>query len=106
MEHSANLSNHSEPLIDYDYPLRSEIEFGLDGQNYSIELTEGGADELRAQLAPFIEAGRLVRSECDDSDGFHPRLAPFIEIARLARLERARAQALPAEEPSERSLDQ
>ncbi|GAA5152527.1 Lsr2 family protein [Microbacterium pseudoresistens] len=34
------------------------VHFSLDGNAYEIDLTHARAEELRAALAPFIEAGR------------------------------------------------
>ena len=34
------------------------IDFGLDGKNYEIDLSDDNAAKLRDALAPFIEAGR------------------------------------------------
>jgi hypothetical protein len=34
------------------------VEFGLEGKNYEIDLSDDNAAKLRDALAPFIEAGR------------------------------------------------
>ena len=34
------------------------VDFGLDGRNYEIDLSDDNAAKLRDALAPFIEAGR------------------------------------------------
>ena len=34
------------------------VDFGLDGKNYEIDLSDDNAAKLRDALAPFIEAGR------------------------------------------------
>ncbi|MWB97492.1 histone-like nucleoid-structuring protein Lsr2 [Agromyces seonyuensis] len=36
------------------------VDFSLDGKRYQIDLTEAHAEELRAALAPYIKASRLV----------------------------------------------
>jgi hypothetical protein len=41
-------------------PADESVSFGLDGVLYDIDLSEVHAKELRAVLAPYIEAGRKV----------------------------------------------
>ncbi len=41
-------------------PNARPVRFGLDGCEYTVDLTEDRARELTAMLAPYIEAGRLV----------------------------------------------
>lgn len=41
-------------------PASQTIEFGIDGVNYSIDLSDGNADRLRATLHPYIDAGTRV----------------------------------------------
>lgn len=39
------------------------VEFGLDGETYEISLGVENQDKMRALLAPFIKAARVVRDE-------------------------------------------
>jgi hypothetical protein len=39
------------------------IVFGIDGQNWSIDLNAKHEGEMRAKLGPFLEAARRVRNE-------------------------------------------
>ncbi|MBX6356153.1 MAG: Lsr2 family protein [Micromonosporaceae bacterium] len=41
-------------------PATQTIEFGLDGVNYTIDLSDRNADKLRAALHPYIDAGTRV----------------------------------------------
>lgn len=41
-------------------PDASPVRFGLDGREYTIDLTDKNADGLAQFLAPYIDAGRLV----------------------------------------------
>lgn len=36
------------------------VAFGIDDQTYEIDLNKRNADRLRATLAPYVEAGRLM----------------------------------------------
>ncbi len=36
------------------------VTFGIDGANYEIDLSKHNAEQLRAALAPYVEAGRKV----------------------------------------------
>jgi len=36
------------------------IRFGLDGESYMIDLSEGNAVRLRSAIAPFVEAARKI----------------------------------------------
>jgi len=39
------------------------VEFGIDGERYTIDLTNEHADELREALARYVEAARKTGSE-------------------------------------------
>ncbi|WP_203790387.1 histone-like nucleoid-structuring protein Lsr2, partial [Paractinoplanes rishiriensis] len=52
------------------------IEFGLDGVNYTIDLSEKNAGKLRKALDPFLSAGtRVGRSGVDRRPARGPRAA-------------------------------
>lgn len=36
------------------------VKFAVDGVNYTIDLSDSNAEELRDRLAPFVESGRKV----------------------------------------------
>lgn len=58
------------------------VRFGLDGQQYEIDLRHENADELRAAFARYIAAGRRVDRQANDAKptrpggGGTPRTAP------------------------------
>jgi hypothetical protein len=39
------------------------VTFGLDGQTYELDLTDGHANELRTLFAPYVKAGRWSGTE-------------------------------------------
>jgi Lsr2 len=41
-------------------PADETVRFGVDGTQYEIDLSKGHAGELRAALAPFVQAARRV----------------------------------------------
>jgi hypothetical protein len=41
-------------------PADETVRFGVDGTHYEIDLSKGHAEELRAALAPFVQAARRV----------------------------------------------
>ena len=45
------------------------VEFGLDGVNYTIDLSEKNADKLQKILAPYLSAGTRVRASRIDGRG-------------------------------------
>ena len=44
-------------------PASERVRFGLDGINYEIDLSKENADRLREALAPFVGAGRRIKSQ-------------------------------------------
>jgi hypothetical protein len=51
-----------ELLDDLDKtPATQTVKFALDGRNYSVDLSDAHADELRAFLKPYVEAGRKAQ---------------------------------------------
>lgn len=49
--------------LDGKAPADETVEFKLDGVNYEIDLSNGNAQKMREQLAPWIAAGRKVGSK-------------------------------------------
>jgi len=43
-----------------DEPADTTVNFGLDGRDYEIDLTDANAEELREALGRYVEAGRKV----------------------------------------------
>lgn len=41
-------------------PADETVRFGVDGTHYEIDLSKGHAEQLRAALAPFVQAARRV----------------------------------------------
>jgi hypothetical protein len=50
------------------------IVFGIDGQNWSIDLNAKHESEMRGKLGPFLEAARKVRTEPGRGRGATPPL--------------------------------
>lgn len=44
-------------------PATATVTFGLDGQIYELDLTDGHAAELRTLFAPYVKAGRWSGTE-------------------------------------------
>lgn len=51
------------------------IRFALDSTQYEIDLTSANADTLRSALAPFIQAGRIIRTGHNNNS--KPSVAPM-----------------------------
>lgn len=41
----------------------AELSFGLDGADYTVDLTEANARKLRKALTPYLQAARKVKPE-------------------------------------------
>jgi hypothetical protein len=52
--------------LDGESYVAEEVHFGIDGQEYDIYLNDPHADDLRARLAPYIAAARIVEHVLDD----------------------------------------
>ncbi|KPI28071.1 Lsr2 [Actinobacteria bacterium OK074] len=48
---------------DWLYAGIENVQFGVDGATYEIELVSDRATEMRELLSPFIKAARIVRDE-------------------------------------------
>lgn len=71
----------------------STVEFGLDGVNYTIDLSTENAEQLRATMETFVEHAHRVggRKRARHTNGKAPRRAPAAEAPSGADREQKQA---------------
>ena len=68
-------------------PADSTVEFGIDGKNYEIDLSEANAKRLREALAEFVAAARRA-------NGRRRSAAPAAAAGRRPSIDREQNQAI------------
>lgn len=69
------------------------VQFGFDGQDYEIEISQAHLDQLTEALAPFIEHGRKVR-RAGSRRATQPKDTPSARAGATAVREWAAAEGL------------
>lgn len=69
------------------------VQFGFDGQDYEIEISQAHLDQLTEALAPFIEHGRKVR-RAGTGRTTQPKNTPSARAGATAVREWAAAEGL------------
>jgi hypothetical protein len=89
-----------ELLDDLDRtPATQTVKFGLDGRNYSVDLNDAHATDLRSFLKPYVDAARKAQKargqEAKKGDDFDPAAVRAwaasngIEVSKRGRVPQA-----------------